>query len=300
MTLDEFVSQGWNDHGDDAAGVFARLPDGVALVAEAKHHPALAALVTHVSGEHLGRWADGLALLDRMMERPGFDASTPEGKAVLRSKAVLARCAGDLANEARWEEASRVAAFPEASNRIRVLAVAAAAYLGRRRIDEARRDLEEALALASYGPDAKDPAARALAVTCNNMASDLETRPARDAGETDLMLRAADLALRFWRLAGGPTEELYAEYRLAMSHIAALRPSSALAHAERALAIARANAPCPADEFFAHEAVCRARRGFGDAAGAQSARDAAAALLPSIDDAGTREWCASELAKLDA
>ena len=86
MTLEEFVSKGWSDHGDDAQDVFARFPDGIALVSEAKHLPMLAGLITHVSGEHLGRWDDGVALLDRLVEHRSFDAATPQGKAVLRSK----------------------------------------------------------------------------------------------------------------------------------------------------------------------------------------------------------------------
>ena len=32
MTLDEFVSKGWQDHATDAEGVLARLPEGAALV----------------------------------------------------------------------------------------------------------------------------------------------------------------------------------------------------------------------------------------------------------------------------
>jgi hypothetical protein len=37
VTLEEFVSKGWQEHATDAAGVFLRLADGVALCSQAPH-----------------------------------------------------------------------------------------------------------------------------------------------------------------------------------------------------------------------------------------------------------------------
>ena len=37
MSFDAFLSTGWGDHGTDAEGVFARLPEGERLVTEARH-----------------------------------------------------------------------------------------------------------------------------------------------------------------------------------------------------------------------------------------------------------------------
>src|SRR5262245_32744763 len=142
MTLDEFVSQGFADHGDDAAGVYARFGDAPSLVTEAAHLPMLASLITHVSGEHLGRWADGVALLERLETLPVFDASSPQGKAVLRSKAVLHRCAGNKDEEARCTAAGLTGGdVPEASDRIRILAIAASALAFQKQMDRARDDL---------------------------------------------------------------------------------------------------------------------------------------------------------------
>src|SRR5438477_192569 len=79
---------------------------------------------------------------------------------------------------------------------------------------EARGLLDEALGLAAYGPTAKDPAARSLAVTGNNLASTLESTANRTPAQTALMVRAAEIGLRFWSLAGGPFETALAHYRL--------------------------------------------------------------------------------------
>src|SRR5437867_10311520 len=95
MTLDAFVGNAWEEHARDAAAVWARLPEALPLVAKASDLPGLAGLATHVSGEHLGRWGEGVRFLERLGALAVFDAASPEGKAVARSMAVLHVCAGD-------------------------------------------------------------------------------------------------------------------------------------------------------------------------------------------------------------
>ena len=300
MTLDEFVSRGWMDHATDAEGVMARLDQGVALLTAAQQLPALAGLITHVAGEHLGRWDDGIALLETLTEIPAFDPSTPEGKAVIRSQAILHRCAGNHAAEERCLAASKTGGTtPEASDRIRVLAVAASALVGQKRLAEAARDFDAAVALASYGPEAKDPAARALAVTGNNLAVELENRATLSREEQDLMLRAARAGRDFWAIAGSWKEVERAEYRLAMSHIKAGKLEPALAHARRCLTLVEENGTDPGEAFFAHEAIARAHLSAEQTRAAREERATMAELLPQVADESFRGYCAGELAKLD-
>ncbi|MCE9636761.1 MAG: hypothetical protein K8T90_13740 [Planctomycetes bacterium] len=300
-TLDDFCSQGWQDHAKDAPAVFARLPDGVALVTEARHLPAFASLVVHVAGEHLGRWIDGLALLERLETLPVFDAASPAAKAVFRSKAVLHRCAGDRDAEARAFAAGRSGGdVPEASDRIRVLAVAASAMVGQKRLAEASADFETCVSLATYGPTKSDPAARALAVTAHNIAVDFENQAALSAEERSLMLRSAEISRQFWLVAGGWMEAERAEYRLTMSHIKAGNAATALGHAQRCLAIVEENGSDPGEAFFAHEALAQSRLAASDTSGARAERASMATILPTITDADFRSFCAEELAKLDA
>ena len=300
MTLDEFLSQGWMDHATDAEGVMARLDQGLALMTDARHLPGLAALITHVAGEHLGRWDDGIALLESMAHSAVFDPSTAEGKAVRRSQAILHHCAGNHEAEERCFAASKTGgATSEASDQIRLLAVAASALLGQKRLPEASRDFEKAVALASYGPDAKDPAARALAVTGNNLACELENRTTLSREEEDLMLRAARAGRQFWEIAGTWKEVERAEYRLAMSHVKAGRVDAALAHARRCLAIVEENGSEPGEAFFAHEAIARAHLAADDIGSARAERARMAEVLPRVDGESFRAFCTGELAKLD-
>jgi hypothetical protein len=301
MTLDRFCSQAWNDHATDATGVFARLPDGIALVTEPSHVQMLAGLIVHVAGEHLGRWTDGIALLDLLAASPHYEASSPAGKALLRSQAVLFRCAGDHDAEARAFAAGRSGeGVPEASDRIRVLAVAAAALVGQQRMGEARTDFEECVRLAAYRPAASDPAARALAVTANNLAAGFENRTALTDDERAMMIRAAEVARQFWEIAGGWLETERAEYRLAMSHLKAGDAASALLHAAECLRIVETNGSDPGETFFAREALSRGKLASGDIPGARGERDAMAKTLPTIEDEDFRSIAAEELAKLDA
>jgi len=300
MTLDELVAQGWRDHGDHAEAAFARLHEGPALVMEPRHVATLSGLVAHVAGEHLARWREGVALLEQIEKRPAFDASSPEGRALLRSKAMLHRCAGDREAEARAFAAVREGAdVPEASDRIRVLAVAASALAYQKRLAEATADFEDCVRLAAYGPTKADPATRAMAVTAHNVAVELENQRALDADERELMLRAAFISRDFWLMAGGWMEAERADYRLTMSHLKAGDAGGALRHAERCLSIVEENGADPGEAFFAREALSKSRLASGDVAGARREREAMAALLPTIADEGFRSFAGVELAKLD-
>ena len=301
MTLEEFVSQGWADHGDDAAGVFGRFGDAPSLVTEPGHLPMLAALITHVSGEHLARWTDGVALLERIESLPVFDASSPQGKAVFRSKAVLHRCAGNKEEEARCTAAGLTGGnVPEASDRIRILAIASAALAFQKQMDRARADLEEAIALAAYGPTKEDPAARALAVTSHNLAVEFEKKDELTDDERALMLRCAFVSRDFWKIAGGWMEAERSEYRLAMSHLKAGDAKTALVHAKECLAGIEANGADPYEAFFGREAIARAHLAARHGDSARRERDAMEALLPSIADESSRKYAEGEFAKLDA
>lgn len=301
MTLDEFVSKGWQDHATDAAGVFARLPDGLALVTGTNQLPALAALTVHVAGEHLGKWNEGVALLDRIAALPAFDATSAAGKLVMRSKAVLHHCAGDREAEARaFAAGCSGGEIPEASDRIRVLAVAASALAYQKRLEEARADFEECVRLAAYGPKATDPAARALAVTAHNIAVEFENRPELTKDERALMIRAAYVSRDFWKIAGGWREAERAEYRLAMSHIKANDAAAAVRHATQCRKIVEENGSDAGELAFAREALSRAKLKGGDRDGAKFERDAMAGVVPAIADEGFRSFAADELRKLDA
>lgn len=300
MDLDEFVRTGWQRHGDDAQGVFDSLPEGIGLVQQPGQVPQLAGLIVHVAGEHLGEWEDGLGLLRRLGEVEGFDPDSAEGRSLRRSRAVLHHCAGDLE---RRDQCLANAVEPDLdpnSGRVRVLCIAASALLGQKRVEEAAAAFREALGLAHYGPGADDPAARALAVTGNNLACELEDAPERDAEADALLLTAAQAARRYWEVAGTWVNVERAEYRLAMTQLALGDAAQAFHHAQVCLNGCLANDADGVEFFFAHEALAKSALAMGHRLRAEGHRTAASEQLDRIEAEGMHSYCEGELGKLDA
>jgi hypothetical protein len=236
-----------------------------------------------------------------LQERGVTPEESPEARSIWRSRAILAHCAGDGAAEAEHTRRGLVdGEHAEAATRVRILAIAASALAGQKRLDDARRSLEEAFRLAEYGPGKEDPAARALAITCNNLCCELELRSDRTDAETELMLLAAREARRFWEIAGTWMNVERAEYRLSAAHLAAGDGRAALKHARSCLGICQANQADSTERFFAHERLALAHHAVGENDAAKIARKMAASSVEQIEDSGMREYCSGELARLDA
>jgi hypothetical protein len=294
--FDRFIDDGWTRHGDHPEVVAETLADALALVDSSEQAARLAQLSTHVLGEHLGRWDDGVTLLRSLAARV---TGEKERRAILRNLAVLQYCAG---RDAHFEAALRDGLDPErppSSTRVRVLALAAAALAAQGHTSVGMEALEAALELAAYGPDGDDPAAAALAATGNNVAVTLEEKPGRTESETVMMVRAAEIARRYWAVAGGWLQVERAEYRLARSLAAAGRAADAIHHAEACLRICEEHDAPGGERFFGFEALAHAHHAAGDSATAARARDRAAALLDTIEEPRFSSFCKRALNELD-
>jgi hypothetical protein len=275
------VATGWDDHAHKAAEVAERLAASLPLIVNGDDALAYARLAVHVYGEHLGRWHDGIALLETIAALPmgGADAAAP----LRRHIAMLRFASGDAAALAGLGHDDRVA----------VLASAAAALAGRQAFKRALAVYADALALAGAGLSAGSPAVRALAVGGNNLAAALEEHGARDADETRGMVDAAEAGLRWWKQAGTWLEEERAECRLAKSLLQAGRAAEALASARRAVAVCERNDAPAFERFFTWAAVSAAERAAGNAAGADDARTQCGRYLDAVA-ADERAWCEPE------
>jgi uncharacterized lipoprotein NlpE involved in copper resistance len=288
MDFPTYLDRAWGDHANDPAGVAARLKEGLPLIANDGDVVGLANLAHHVLGEHLGRWLDGILWMEHLALHPKCTPDGPGGEAVRRCAAslLLASGSGD----------SRATLGP--SDWIRVTAMAAASLASR---DEERALVwfQEALAQADEsGLAATDPMNRALAVTANNLALALETAPGRSARQTELMLLAARAARRYWERAGTWLETERAEYRLAMSWLAAGDIAKARHHARTCMQIVTEHCAGAVERFFAWEVSGRIERTAGDRAACDAALAAMEAILAGIDDAADRAWCEETLTAL--
>ncbi len=286
MSFDSFLQSAWRDHATDAEAVAARIKEGSGKIEKVEHVAQLARLVVHVYGEHLGRWQDGKTLIEEIRQGPFGDS--PEAHIALgRAEGVFLAC-------------ERGAFSPEglaASDRIRVLATAASALSAQGQGERAESFFREALGLAAkIGKE--DPAHRDLAVTGNNLAVSLEEKENRIFRDSELMLMAAHAARKHWEIAGTWLEVERAEYRLAMSFLAAGKARDALRHAENCLEIVAAHQAEPLESFFGFEALALSHLAMCEREPAMGALERMRALFQEMPE-GERGWCQQSLDRLE-
>lgn len=282
MDFDGYLDRAWTRHGDDPEGVFERLPEGRARCTTPRDVAAWGALVAHVAGEHLGRWSEGMALLDEA-SRSQLLVDHPEvADALQRSRAALLLASGDPAGAETILAAHIDPARPPASSRARMLASASTARLGQGDVGGATSAFQGAIDAVQYGPAADDPAARSLAIAGNNLAMELEGLAVRDSAQTELMLLAARTAHRWWKVAGTPTNVLLAEVRLASSLLAAGDSAAALTHASTACRMAEDPEVLAGYRLQALLVSGRAQADCGDLVAARGTAEAARRTLEDV------------------
>ena len=161
--FDQFVKKAWADHAEEPAQVAARLAEALPDVHDAARIVPYVRLVGHVHGEHLGRWDEGVALLETLREQA--IAAEPTAVAAIEAAiGALRFCADANAPLGHLPPTQRAAA----------LASAAAMLTGRNDLYRAIAALDDAhrVAPADLAPGA--PAVRALAIAGNNLAAALE------------------------------------------------------------------------------------------------------------------------------
>jgi tetratricopeptide (TPR) repeat protein len=245
MKFDDFLSQAWNDHAKQAEEVAKKIPGGIALIEKGEEIPQMAHLITHVFGEHLGRWEQGVQVLQGLKQNPCFVKMSESDLSISRSIASLEMASGKRQSV---EDLST-------SDQIRVLAVAASALSEQKNSDKAQSLFRQALDSAQIGIIKDDPANRALAVTGNNLACSLEEKAVRTPKDTELMILAAQTGRKYWEIAGTWKQVTWGEYRLAMTYLKAGDLVQSLEHAQACLELAQEHETPPLEMFFGYEVL---------------------------------------------
>jgi hypothetical protein len=265
--FDAFLQRAWADHGDRPEEVAMRLAQGYALVEDPAQIAPFARILAHVDGEHLARWAEGAARLERLRAHARW-RDDGDGAVVVR-RLVAAMHLGSGGAPAPGLGAADLA---------HAHAVVASAFTAQHRVPDAIRQFHAACAAAIPGLADGDPAIRALAMASNNLASALEEQASRDAGETAAMLDAASASREHWARVGGWIEAERAEYVLAKCRLATGDAAAALDHARRCVAICDEHGADAFERFFAHGVAALAHRALGDAPNYEHEKSAALAL----------------------
>ena len=289
MSFDSFIETAWNDHGDRPQEVADRLTGSLHIIETAAQIPPFARLLTHVFGEHLGQWNEGIAALEALRHLPAFDRSPAVTGALVRSVAVLRYASGD-------NETLDVLSLED---RVSVLATVSSALAARGQFKQANSAYSEALQLGHRGLPAGSPAIRALAIGGNNLAAALEAKKDRDAADTAGMLVAAEGGLKYWKQAGTWLEEERAEYRLARSLLQAGQPEPAIESATRCIEVCKANDAPAFERFFGYAVLALAQRAAGNGTAFKASREHARHLFDLVP-ADEQQSCKSDLEELAA
>lgn len=286
MNFETYFNQAWSDHATQTEIVASGLVTATSLVESNEQLAQLVGLITHVLGEHLGRWTDGQQLLTSLQVHPKFLPATETENAILRSIAVMQIGSGQSPNLDSFS----------LSQQIRVMAVASSA-LSEKDAIKAKELLDKALALARTGLNKEDPTNRALAVTGNNLASALEQKKSRSPEETELMILAAQTGRKYWQIAGNWNQVAYAEYRLTMTYVQANEFAKALQHAQQFAELCQEYKAEDRDFFYCYEALAVVERARKNEIGFKKAVDQAKSYFEKLS-AEHKAWCEPEMMML--
>lgn len=286
MTFSDYIKNAWKAHSNQCEKIAADFPRAAALASTHEEINQFVELVTHVMGEHLGKWKEGISFLTNLKKLTSFSKNSDVNVAVKRAIAAF---------QISDEQTPDLRSFSR-SEQIRILALAAS-NLCDRDFKKSKRLLSQAVALAEAHIEKKDPANRAIAVTGNNFACGLEAKKSRTPEETEWMILCAQVARKYWEIAGSWLEISRAEYRLAMVCLQAQDVTNAFMHAQNCLTLCRENNAEDLDMYFAYEAVAFVEKAKGDKARLEPAVEMAkthfAKLKPEF-----KVWCEANLNKL--
>ena len=284
MTFTEYLNKSWKEHATAPLNVAHTISDGINLISESAHIDQLAELITHLFGEHLGRFAEGIAHLEKLMLNP---LVTPDTAAALNcSKVILACSAGTVTDWSGFTPGEKV----------RNYCGVAGIQTARNETSQAEKNFRAALAIVAELSET-DPANRLLATCSNNLACALEERTSLTADEEILMLLAAHAGRKYWQVAGTWLEIERAEYRLAQSYFKARDPINSIKHANLCLTMCEVNNAGALEFFFAFEAIALVEH---------KMKQSTLRSLPQMQkyfselSQSDKEWCRKTLTKIES
>lgn len=287
MDFNTYLDKAWNDHATQATTVVNTFPEGLKLVQTSSDLEQLGRLATHVYGEHLGRWNDGLSFINTLSKHLQFSESSSVGKSFSIFKGALS-----LSTQPSFDLESY-----SASDKIRILAMSASSLSEQGQPDRATDYFLKALELGQSGISKEDPANKSLAITANNLACRLEEKSSLSNIETDLMILAARVARKFWEVAGSWKEVERAEYRLSQSYLRAGKSEESFIHAQNCVEICSGNSAPALEFFFGYEALALAEKAKGNALGYETAMTQMKKYFEQLSD-DDKSWCEVTLKRL--
>jgi hypothetical protein len=250
MNFKEYIEKAWNDHATDAKLVFESFQNAEKLITSRDEITQLVRLITHVCGDHLGLWREGILKLQNLTQNQYYQPNTESELSIKRSIAMLKLCADDSTSIIEFSP----------SDKIRILAMAAGSIFEHGDFKRAKKFFTEALELAVTGLSKDDPANRAVAITGNNLACSIEEKANRTEDDIQLMILASKTGRKYWEIAGGKSEVAMAEYRLSQTYLQAKMIELSYEHAQNCVELCEENQLSSLDHFYGYEALALAEK----------------------------------------
>jgi len=199
--LRQALKQDWQDHTKNPAGVAKRLWSRLSSPMSEPDLIALAALASHVFGEHLGDWQGGIQYLQQLgREHP--EASSASCSRLSRQQAVL---------EMAQDPNLRLDSF-DAQDRFYVTLLAIPAITLQRSAHEGAKIFMEVIQLmTSMNSSAQN---RLFGVVTANLACDLLERSTLSVAERNFLILLAEKSYYIWLREGDESDRERAVFRL--------------------------------------------------------------------------------------
>ena len=277
--INELIGAGWGYHDSDSERLARELETADLAELDPKAAPRCLQLSNHTIGEHLGDWTRARRFAETVCAaRPGYLHQAMVGGHL----AVARFMDGAVAAAQQAEIEALLAAEDPMATYLRVKSLLAGALAGSGRYADAGLVIGAANRLGlGTGESGSD---RSIAITNNNLASELVGSESLDAEQTRLMLPSAEAARTFWKRCGTWVNEERAEYLLALVHNRIEDHRRGLEHAETALAVIADNGEEPVDEAFVRLAAAVAHQGLSQPESAAEQISRADALAATWSD----------------
>ena len=295
VALQKLLDDGWAYHDQESERLARELEAAAGANVGSDFLVPFLHLSTHTIGEHLGDWPRALGLGKRVLDGRTPTLETAKGWGRLQVAAVLA---GDTIEAADLELSYLKAAGSDlAAALLDMRFMLIGALVNSKRVAEAARLYGGAVALVEqiHSSDFLD---RTAASASNNLGWELYEMTSRSPDMDVLMRLCADTSLKFWLKCGNWINEERALYFRAQVSNFTGNPESALADADKALAVIDSHGHRPLDAALLHLARASALTVLGDDNGKSRAiadADAAASKLTAPD---LQAQFASERAKV--
>jgi hypothetical protein len=293
--VEKLLNDSWDYHDRESERLARELEAAATEGVPSKNLAPFLHISTHTIGEHLGDWARALKLGKCVLDRrtPTFETARAWGW--LYVAAVLA---GD-AVEAVDSELSYLRAAAEnfgmALLDMRFMLVGA--LVGSKRTSEGASLYRNALDLVGQIRQSAF-LDRTIAVASNNLGWELYEMSQRTPSENTLMQLCAAMSLKFWLQCGDWINEERALYFKALVSNITGSPESALADADKALAVINAQGERPLDAALLHLARASSLAALGDTRGRLRAIADADAAASKLTLPALKAQFAAERAKL--